>query len=161
MSGHRVLTDRECRAATPEARNRKLFDGGGLHLLITPTGFKNWRLKYRFGGKEKQLTFGEYPTVSLKEAREMREEAKRELMAGRDPGRKQQLIRARRTGRVDQDKTFKAAALRWHALQAHGWKAHYATNVKREMEADLFPAIGHMLLADIRRSPGCGCAHLP
>ncbi len=55
-----MLTDRECKAAAPESKDGKLFDGEGLFLLVTKAGFKGWRLKYRFGGKEKQLTFGPY-----------------------------------------------------------------------------------------------------
>src|SRR5690606_33657552 len=128
------------------------FDGGGLHLLVKPSGFKSWRLKYRFGGKEKQLTFGPYPAVTLKQAREMRDAAKRELHAGRDPGLKHQELRARRTGRIDEEKTFKAAALRWHTLQSHGWKPKHAVKVKQQLEAEAFPAIGSMLLADVKPS---------
>lgn len=147
-----MLTERECKAAAPGETTRKLFDGGGLHLLVKPTGFKGWRLKYRYGGKEKQLAFGPYPEVTLKQARVLRDEAKRELRAGRDPGRKNQELRARRTGRIDESKTFKAAALRWHALQSHGWKPKHAEKVKQQLESDVFPKIGDMLLADIRPS---------
>ena len=147
-----MLSDRECKAAQPADKDLKLFDGGGLHLLVKPTGFKSWRLKYRFGGKEKQLTFGPYPSVTLKQAREMREEAKRELAAGRDPGRKQQELRARRTGRVESDKTFRAAALRWHALQSHGWKKRHAEMVLKQLEQEVFPDLGDMPLADIKPS---------
>lgn len=147
-----MLTDRECKAASPADRPYKLFDGGGLHLLVLPSGFKSWRLKYRFGGKEKQLTFGPLALVSLKQARQLRDDAKRELLVGRDPGRANQETRARRTGRTDQDRTFKAAALRWHALQAHGWKKHHADVVKRQLETEVFPAIGELPLADIRPS---------
>lgn len=145
-----MLTDRECRNAAPAAKPYKLFDGGGLHLLVLPSGYKSWRLKYRFG-REKQLTFGPYPLVSLKEARERRDEAKRELLAGRDPGRKGGEAKARRTGRM-QAPTFRSAALRWHALQAHGWKPHHAAVVRNQLEREVFPAIGDLPLAEIRPS---------
>lgn len=147
-----MLTERECRAAEKAEKDRKLFDGGGLHLLVKPSGFKSWRLKYRFGGKEKQLTFGPYPTITLREAREMREEAKRELLAGRDPGKKGRELRDRRAGRVDEERTFKAAALRWHKLQAPGWKKRHAERVLTRLEADAFPQLGDRLLAELRPS---------
>ncbi|WP_137679492.1 Arm DNA-binding domain-containing protein [Aurantiacibacter suaedae] len=80
-----MLTDRDCRNAAPGPRPVKLFDGHGLHLYITPTGFKSWRLKYRFGGKEKQLTLGPYPKVTLKEARRKRGAVLRMLRDGLAP----------------------------------------------------------------------------
>lgn len=72
------LSDKQCRTAKSDAgKPRKLFDGGGLFLLIAPSGAKHWRLKYRFAGKEKLLALGSYPEVSLAEAREARQVAKR------------------------------------------------------------------------------------
>ncbi len=64
------LTDTECRNAAPAEKPRKLYDGGGLYLLVHPNGSKYWRVKYRVEGKERQLALGVYPTVGLKEARE-------------------------------------------------------------------------------------------
>jgi hypothetical protein len=147
-----MLTDRECRTAQPGERDRKLFDGGGLHLLVKSTGYKSWRLKYRFGGKEKQLTFGPYPVLSLKDAREMRDQAKRDLLAGVDPGRKSQATRARRLGRTDGAYTFRQAALRWHKVQTLGWKARHAANVLRALETELFPEIGDRPLTELKPS---------
>jgi len=95
--GHRVLTEQACRSAKPRDRDWKLADSGGLFMLVKKSGFKSWRLKYRFGGKEKQLTFGPYPAVSLREARDHRDEAKRALRQGVDPGEAQRRIRERRT----------------------------------------------------------------
>ena len=63
-----------------------MFDAGGLHLLVNPTGGKWWRWKYRFGGKAKLLSFGVYPDVSLKAARDKRDDARKQLAAGIDPG---------------------------------------------------------------------------
>ncbi|QJP14647.1 integrase arm-type DNA-binding domain-containing protein [Starkeya sp. ORNL1] len=82
------LTDIAIRAAKPLAKPVKLTDGGGLHLLVTPTGGKLWRLAYRFDGKQKQLAFGGYPEVSLKDARAKRDAAKEALAAGFDPSTK-------------------------------------------------------------------------
>ena len=79
------LTDAAIRTAKPGERAVKLFDGGGLYLELAPSGGKWWRLKYRFGGKEKRIGLGVYPTVGLKEARERREHAKKLLSQGIDP----------------------------------------------------------------------------
>lgn len=146
--GHRVLTEMKCRNAKGEERDRKLFDSGGLHLLVKPTGYKSWRLKYRFGGKEKQLTFGAYPLISLKVAREMRDEAKRTLLSGIDPGRKMRDIRARRSG-TSVRPTVKSAALRWHALQKQGWKPRHAQHVMTLLEQEIFPELGEVPLDEL------------
>ena len=80
-----MLTDAAIRKAKPTHKQRKLFDGRGLFLLVTPTGGKLFRFKYRFGGKEKLLALGAYPDVALSVARDRREEARRVLAAGIDP----------------------------------------------------------------------------
>lgn len=73
------LTDSQCRSAKPGPKPRKMFDGGGLHLYVSPTGSKTWRLAYRFEGKPQTLSFGPYPEVSLAEARKRRDDAKAKL----------------------------------------------------------------------------------
>ena len=70
------LTDPAIKKAKPDAKPYKLSDGGGLFLLVQPSGAKGWRLKYRHGGKEKRLSFGVYPEVTLKAARERQAEAR-------------------------------------------------------------------------------------
>ena len=84
------LTATEIKASKPKDKAYKLSDGGGMYLEIFPNGTKSWRLKYRIGGKEKRVVFGVYPTVSLAEARTKRDEAKRILAAGGDPGQEKQ-----------------------------------------------------------------------
>lgn len=147
-----MLTDRACKAAEAAGKNQKLFDGEGLFLLVTPTGFKSWRLKYRFGGKEKQLTFGPYPAVTLKDARRLKDESRSILLSGRDPGEVTKKVRARRLGKVEDTGTFKLAALQWLALQEKGWKPRHHEYVKRSLERDIFPAIGDRQLTEIRPS---------
>ena len=80
------LTDTAIKNAKPSAKPLKLFDGGGLFLLVTPNGGRWWRLKYRFGGKEKLLSLGTYPEVSLKDAREKCDDYRKQLAAKSDPG---------------------------------------------------------------------------
>lgn len=79
------LTDAKCRAAKPGDKPYKLFDGGGLHLFVSPTGAKVWRLAYRSDGKPKTKSFGPFPEVSLVDARVKRDEAKAALRDGEDP----------------------------------------------------------------------------
>ena len=86
-----ALTDLALRTAKPKEKAYKLFDGGGLHLVVNPNGSRLWRLAYRFAGKPKQLAFGPYPTISLAEARQKREDAKKLLLDGRDPSAARKL----------------------------------------------------------------------
>ena len=87
------LTEAAVRNARTEGKPRKLFDAHGLFLFVSPQGGKLWRLKYRYGGKEKLLSFGSYPLVGLREARDARDAARRSLLAGEDPGLRKALAR--------------------------------------------------------------------
>ncbi|HEX6176020.1 MAG TPA: Arm DNA-binding domain-containing protein, partial [Candidatus Binatia bacterium] len=87
------LSDIAIRSAKPRATPFKLFDGGGLYLIVTPTGRKWWRWKYRFGGKEKGLSFGVYPEVSLKAARQRRDDARSQIANGIDPGEARRAVK--------------------------------------------------------------------
>ena len=92
------LSDAEVRKAKPKERDYKLFDGGGLHILVKTQGGKLWRLKYRFGGTESLLSLGRYPHVSLVGARKRREETKTFIAQGIDPGaskKEQEAAKAR------------------------------------------------------------------
>jgi hypothetical protein len=80
-----ALTELEIKKAKPETKAYKLIDGGGLFLLVHTNGGRYWRLRYRVGGKEKLLAIGVYPDVSLSEARERREQARKLLANGADP----------------------------------------------------------------------------
>lgn len=83
-----MLTDMQARKAKPAEKPFKLSDAGGLYLYVTPTGFKSWRLKYRFAGKERGIVFDPYPEVSLieaRDARDARDAARKTLRDGRDP----------------------------------------------------------------------------
>ncbi|TIX41166.1 MAG: DUF4102 domain-containing protein [Mesorhizobium sp.] len=100
------LTDSACRAAKAENASKKLSDGGGLYLYVPPTGSKAWRMNYRFGGKQKTLSFGPYPRVTLADARALRENAKRALADGVDPA----MIKGKTaTGRMTASKPLPAS----------------------------------------------------
>ena len=88
-----MLSDRAIRTSKPQEKPYKLYDGGGLHVLVQPSGSKLWRLKYRFAGKEKLISFGSYPDVTLATAREKRDEARKQLASGRDPSAQRKLDR--------------------------------------------------------------------
>ncbi len=90
-----ALTDMVLRNAKPQEKPYKLFEGGGLHLLVNPNGSRIWRLAYRFAGKPKQLSFGPYPTVSLADARQKREDVKKLLLDGQDPSTVRKLDKVR------------------------------------------------------------------
>ena len=146
------LNDRQIKAAKPSdtGKKAKLFDGGGLYLEVTPAGGKVFRLKYRFAGKEKTLTIGKYPTVSLVEARQAAENARRLLVSGQDPSEaKQQEKRERQAAALN---TFESIARRWHTDNLHRWKENHAARVLRYFETDVFPVIGAMSIQEIRVS---------
>lgn len=87
------LSEFSVRAAKPREKPYKLADSGGLYLFIQPNGSKLWRLKYRFAEKEKTLSFGSYPLVSIADARQKRDDAKRQLLSGNDPSMQKKLER--------------------------------------------------------------------
>lgn len=131
-----MLTEARLRAAKAPQRAVKLFDGGGLYLLLHPNGSKYWRLKYRYGGKEKKLALGIYPMVSLKQARERREDARRELAKGQDP-------HAERKAEQETDpECFEAVAREWFAKYSPSWAASHSSKIIRRLERDLFPYLG-------------------
>ncbi|MCL1916553.1 MAG: integrase arm-type DNA-binding domain-containing protein [Desulfovibrionaceae bacterium] len=127
------LTDTAIRAAKPTATPQKLFDGNGLFLFIAPSGAKSWRLKYRFQGREKLLTLGTYPLLSLKEARESCTDAKKMLSGGIDPSAEKK-IRAR-SAQI----TFGAVAREWHENQKPVWTDGYARDVLERIDKNIFP----------------------
>ena len=135
-----MLKDNTLRKAAPRETGYKLSDSGGLHLFVSPGGGKSWRYRYRFGGKERRLVFGAYPEISLKRAREMRDDARRLLRDGRDPGLESK--RARHARRVGHENTFERFARSWHEKQKDQWKEVHSNDVITSMERDLFPTIG-------------------
>ena len=118
----------------------KLYDSGGLYLLIHPNGSKYWRFKYRYLGKEKVMAFGVYPTVLLKEARGKRDTAKKTLSDGDDPI---QLKKSnRRAQKIEAESSFNNIAFEWWENEREGWKEDHANNVWRTLEVDVLPYIG-------------------
>jgi hypothetical protein len=125
------LTDTAIRKAKPRERPYKLGDAGGLFLLVTPNGGRWWRLKYRHGGKEKLLSLGTYPDVGLKNARGRRDEARKLLTDGIDPGEHR---KATKTAKAD---SLEAVAREWHAKYARLWVQTHADKIIRRLERDV------------------------
>jgi len=142
-----MLTDLKARQAKPRDKDYKLADSGGLYLFVTTKGYRSWRMKYRFAGKEKRLVFGPYPDVSLTEARDKRDEAKRLMRDHRDPAIEE--TKRRLAAAADHEATFESVARRWHAMHESRWASVHAGDVLRSLEHEIFPALGAVPLRQI------------
>ncbi|MFH1158440.1 MAG: integrase arm-type DNA-binding domain-containing protein [Pseudomonadota bacterium] len=142
-----ALTDIQCKKAKTDRAQQKLTDGFGLYLLVKNNGSKYWHFKYRFLGKEKRLTFGVYPEVSLAEAREKRARARKLVSEDIDPAaaRKEK----KRLAILNSENTFEAVAKEWHENQLNRWSDGHGDNVMHKLETDIFPYIGKRPIADI------------
>jgi len=141
------LTDAQIRNAKSQDRPFKLSDGGGLYLEVLPTGGKSWRMKYRFGGIERRIVFGLWPDVSLKQARQLREDARSLLADGLDPGEKRKRDKAEAI--TDAESTFEKVAREWLARMSTSWTEHTGkTNVSR-LELYVFPYLGARPIKEI------------
>jgi integrase len=142
-----MLTDVQIRKAKAAEKPYKLADEKGLFLLVSTSGHRSWRMKYRFAGREKLLTFGAYPEVSLVDARDLREAARREIRGGVDPATEKKKRAAERN--ANSASTFETVARAWHTLNQPRWSATHAKNVIDSFEQDLFGEIGRMPIRDI------------
>jgi integrase len=142
------LTDVAVRNAKPRDKLYRLFDERGMYLEISAAGGKWWRLKYRFGGKEKRLSLGTYPDVSLKDARDRRDGARKLLANGVDPSVERKVQKAATTERAAN--SFEAVAREWFARQSPGWASTHADKVMGRLEKDVFPWLGGRAIADIK-----------
>lgn len=143
-----ALTDVKVRTAKPLDKPYKLADGGGLYLLVNANGSRYWRMKYRVMGREKLLSIGVYPDVSLAVARQKRDEARRSLAAGDDPGAIKKAEKQAR--KIATANTFEAIAREWHKAKADRWSLRYREEIISTFEKDIFPYIGIKPIADIK-----------
>lgn len=130
------LSDVTARKSRFDGKVLKLYDEKGLFLLVNKSG-KYWRFKYRFGGKENSLALGVYPEVPLKEARAKRDDARRQLAEGLDPGLVRKQIKA--VERLATVNSFEALAREWFEINSSGWTQVHAKKVLRSLEMDAFP----------------------
>ncbi len=143
-----ALTDTAVRNAQPAGKLQKRADGKGLYLLLAPSGGKWWRFNYRFGGKQKTLSLGVYPDISLKMARERRDEARTLLAQGVDPGETRKAQKAARTGQVGN--SFEVVAREWFAKMSPGWASSHAAKIISRLENDVFPWLGSRPIGGIK-----------
>ncbi|WP_374479511.1 tyrosine-type recombinase/integrase [Zoogloea sp.] len=141
------LTDTAIKSAKPTDKAQKLADEKGLFLLLHPNGSKYWRMKYRFEGREKGLAFGVYPDVSLKAARDRRDEARRLLAEGIDPGEHKKVHKNARADAMAN--SFETVAREWFTKMLPTWSPDHADKIIKRLERDVFPWIGGKPIADL------------
>lgn len=141
------LTDRAAKAALPKEKTYKLSDEKGMYLEVTPKGRKYWRLKYRYGGKEKRLALGVYPEVTLKEARNKRDDARKQLDNDIDPSAAKQATKAAQ--KVSGENSFEAVALEWFKTKMGDKSKSHQDRTLRALQKDLFPSVGRQPINDI------------
>lgn len=149
------LNDPAIRNAKPTEKPVRLYDGGGLYLEVSPSGGKWWRLKYRFASKEKRISLGVYPDVSLKKARDKRDDARKLLADGIDPGEHAKATRAAGADRAAN--SFEVVAREWFAKFEPKWAATHSSKIIRRLECDIFPWLGARPIADITAPDVLAC----
>ncbi|MEI6315814.1 MAG: integrase arm-type DNA-binding domain-containing protein [Syntrophus sp. (in: bacteria)] len=141
------LSDTQISKVKPQSKQTTLFDGGGLFLLVTPSGGKLWRFKYRFDSKEKLLSLGTYPEISLADARQRRDEARKQVAKGIDPGT---VRKAMKQAETEETETFEVVAREWHIKFTTTWTPGHAVKIMSRLENDLFPWIGKHKIKEIK-----------
>jgi integrase len=142
-----MLTDTEIRKTKSAEKPRKLTDGRGLYLLLTPRGGRWWRFKYYFAGKEKLLSLGVYPDVPLKKAREKAEDARRLIAAGTDPSAARQA--EKRGAREAAQNDFESVAREWLSNIKPQWAPQHHADTLKRFKAHVFPKIGHRPVREV------------
>ena len=153
------LTELTIRQAKPKLKQYKLFDGGGMFLLVHPNGSKYWRMKFNFEDKSKLASFGVWPDVSLKEARDKRYEAKKEIKDGINPIEEKRKERQDYLDLVHKEKiesqkfkiTFRIVAEEWHKRQSNQWTEKHTKDVSRSLEYHVYPDFGEIPISDITK----------
>lgn len=142
------LSDIQVRNAKPQGKEFKLMDGFGLYLLVTPTNGKLWRFDYRYGDKRKVLAFGAYPALSLADARLRREDAKKLLANGVDPGEMKKSIK--QTKIALEENSFEIVAREWHTRFSGQWSEGHALTIMDRLKRDVFPWLGAIPVSEIK-----------
>ena len=142
-----MLTDAKARAAKPKDKDYKLAAGEGLYLQVRTNGGKYWKLKFRFGGKERKLSFGVYPAVSLREAREKATEAKTLLRQGINPSEQKRLNKAAKL--LAEASSLSAISAEWMATHIEDKSASHQKRTKATLSRHLLPYLGDRPLAEI------------
>jgi hypothetical protein len=142
-----MLTDIALKALKPAAKPYKQADGGGLFVLVQPSGRKSWRIAFRVEKKQKFLSGGTYPDVSLRDARAGRAAVKAQLTLGIDPT-VEPLVKTKKLAETKEPvakpdrNSFEAVAREWFKTRLLGWTPRYAGVLMRRLEGDIFPLLG-------------------
>lgn len=149
------LTDLAVKNAKPIEKTQRLWDAGGLYLEVSPAGSKLWRFKYRYDRREKRLSFGKYPDVTLKDAREKRDDARRLLANDIDPGEHKKGVKAARLERAANN--FEAVAREWYERMMSDKAESHRVKVIARLENDIFPWLGKRPISDITAPEVLAC----
>ncbi|HUN53521.1 MAG TPA: integrase arm-type DNA-binding domain-containing protein [Smithella sp.] len=141
------LMEIKVKKVKPKDKPISFFDGGGLYLLVTPSGGKLWRFKYRYDQKEKKIAFGAYPETSLLDARRKRDDARKLLANNVDPGA---VRKAQKQAKVEETETVEVIAREWHDKFKSKWTEGYANKLMRHIELDVFPWIGTRPIKEVK-----------
>ena len=142
-----TLTDTKIRNAKPGKKPQRLFDERGLYLEVSPAGGKWWRLKYRFEGKEKRVSLGVYPDVSLRDARDRRDDARKLLADGIDPSENRKATKSASADRASN--SFEVVTREWFAKFSSEWAPSHRDRIVRLFERDIFPWIGGRPVSEV------------
>lgn len=142
-----ALTDTKIRNSKPRDKAYKLMDGLGLFLFVSPTGSRLWRYRFWLHGKEGLYSIGDYPMVSLAQAREARDKGRALVKQGINPVRQRQEVQLRQAHEANN--TFEAVACEWMEHKAVKWSDVRHKRVKRTLEKEVFPEIGAMPIKEI------------
>lgn len=142
-----MLTDTQIRKVKSREKSFKLADSKGLFLIVKPNDSKYWRFRYWFGGKEKLLSLGVYPEVTLAGARKKRDEAQQMLADSVDPSMAKQL--KKRAQKLGSENSFEAIAREWHIKFCSKWTEEHGARILHRLEKDIFPGIGHRPINEI------------
>jgi integrase len=141
------LTDAKLKAAKPLAKQYKVADGQGLCILVMPDGSKHWRFRYRYASRERMISLGCYPEVSLRDARAKHSELRSQVLSGLDPAkvRRDQKVALR----TCEERTFGAAANDWYNFKAPSWRPETAKKARAYLDKDILPRLGRLRLRDV------------
>lgn len=143
-----ALNDTKIRNTKPSEKQTKLYDTDGLFMIVAPAGGKWWRFKYRFGGKEKLISLGSYPEITLADARQRRDDARKLVANGVDPS---MFKKEQQTAKVElTENSFEFVAREWFAKFTAEWSKVHTATVKERLERDVFPYIGTKNIAAIK-----------
>ena len=142
-----TLTVTTIKNSKPKSKAYRLFDEKGLYIEISPKGGKWWRFKYRFDGKEKRISLGTYPEISLKDARDRRDESRTFVASGIDPSEHRKASKLSKLN--TNSNSFEVIAREWHIKQSLTWSESHTKRIINRLVNDIFPWLGSLPISEI------------